>query len=166
MAAQPVRVTLPEPTQLHGLTSVTLLAGVIDSDAQEMFGWGYCHLLACALVEHTGWRPAVVEQWMPGATAWTWCHAAVVPTQHPGSLLDIYGLRPASAVLSMVGQYSGTPCRVRVLDTVGELHTVFGLPPDTPSTWWRGQAGHSAVWLVRTYVDTLIGQVPNTPEGV
>ena len=47
-------ITLPAPT-LGPLTlrRVTLSAGVIDEHAGEMFRFGYCHLLTCALHELT-----------------------------------------------------------------------------------------------------------------
>ena len=56
--AQTVRLELPFATQRNQLTVAELQEGVIGTQAREMFSFGYCHYLASALHEATGWRLA------------------------------------------------------------------------------------------------------------
>jgi hypothetical protein len=103
-----VLVRLPYPTKRRGLTSVTLRPGVIDEDAREAFAWGYCHILAGALHEATGWRLGVLRKPFVRADRrlWHWIHAGV----HPGRsrlFLDINGVREPSQVEADYAFYGG-----------------------------------------------------------
>ena len=56
------RSPLLPPTRRLGLTTAAL-GPVPDEAAIEVFDWGYCHILACALHDLTGWPFGVAEQY-------------------------------------------------------------------------------------------------------
>lgn len=159
----PVPITLATPTRRLGLTAATL--GLVpDETAIEVFDWGYCHILACALHEITGWPFGIVEQYRHDRGAWTWVHAGVLV---PGStlLLDIHGTRPWPGVERGYVHFGG-PFRMRGVTSVREFYVSIGYPADTAPGWWRdqltGDAGKAVCRLARHLVDAAGHAVPAT----
>ena len=94
---KPVTIHLPRPTNRRGLTTVTLTPGVVDEDAEEVFSFGYCYLLALAMHEATGWRIAVLDRLEPDGS-WRGVHVAVVTPDD--WFVDIRGRRYMSGALN------------------------------------------------------------------
>ena len=148
----PVELTFNGPTQRRGLRSVVLRPGVIDDDVREAFSWRYCHLLACALHEITGWPFGVMEQRQTSGR-WRWVHAAVVTPA--GLLLDVNGVRDWREAEAERASFGG-PFRLTHVNTVAPLYRMFGLPEFTPDSWWRGEfSGAGTPAIVRLAHDLL-----------
>jgi hypothetical protein len=149
-----VPITLATPTRRRGLTTVSL-GPVPDEVAREVFDWGYCHILACALHEITGWAFSVVEQYRYDLGAWTWVHAGVL-VPDSALLLDIHGTRSWPEVERGYTHFGG-PFRIRSVTSVREFYASIGYPADTPPGWWRdqltGEAGEAVRRLARYLVD-------------
>ncbi|MGH3191767.1 MAG: hypothetical protein ACRDOL_31870 [Streptosporangiaceae bacterium] len=153
-----VLVQLPYPTRRRGLTSVTLRPGVVDDNAREVFGWGYCHVLAGALHETTGWPLGVLRMLFgpPGRRAWHWIHAGV----HPGTaglFLDIHGIRRPPEVEADFAPYGG-PFQWLLPGEHRRFCPVVGLPDGIPATWWRQDLAAAAAARGRGH-----RQVPGRP---
>lgn len=144
-----VAVQLPNPTQRRRLVSVTLHPGEIDDDAREVFGWGYCHILAAYLHELTGWPFGVLEQLRPYGQ-WRWAHAGVFAGM-AGRFLDIQGIRVSADVEDYYARAVRTgrgSFRWATAATIAEFETLIGKPDDVRSGWWRADltsAGAAAV---------------------
>jgi hypothetical protein len=148
-AASPVTVQLPNPTQRRRLVSVTLHPGEIGDVEREVFGWGYCHILAAYLHELTGWPFGVLEQLRPYGQ-WRWAHAGVFAGL-AGRFLDIEGVRVSADVEDYYARAVRTSrgsFRWATAATIAEFETLIGKPDDVRSGWWRADltpAGSAAV---------------------
>jgi hypothetical protein len=137
-SAAQVMVQLPHPTQRLRLTSVTLHPDVIDGETREVFGWGYCHILAAYLHELTGWPFGVLEQLWPSGE-WRWAHAGVLAGQ-AGRFLDIEGVRESADVEDYYARAVRTgrdSFRWATAATIAEFETLTGKPDDVCPGWWR-----------------------------
>lgn len=94
-----VEFTANEPTSRRGLKNFTLHPGVFNEDAFELFGYGFCHQLAAATRERSGWPLAAVRRpsvdcdcdYETHDNCVDWVHMGV---RTPGGLfLDIRGPR-------------------------------------------------------------------------
>jgi hypothetical protein len=155
-----VLVQLPYPTRQRGLTSVTLRPGVVDENAREVFGWGYCHVLAGALHETTGWPLGVLRKRFgpPGRRAWHWIHAGVHPGM-AGLFLDIHGIRQTSEVEADFAPYGG-PFQWLRPGEHRRFCPIVGLPDGTPATWWRQDLAAAAAAAVLAIARCLAAQAP------
>jgi len=154
-----VLVRLPHPTWRRGLTSVTLRPGVIDEDAREVFAWGYCHTLAGALHQVTGWPLVVLCKRFggPGRQRWHWIHAGVNPGR-PGLLLDVAGVRALPEAEADYAPYGG-PFRWALPGNHPSFCRAIGLPDGAPGTWWRQDLAPAAAVAVLGIAAHLAGQV-------
>lgn len=86
-------ITLPAPTLGPlALRRITLRPGLIDAHASEMFRFGYCHLLSCALHEITGLPIVGLDCPDHGQ----YLHSGVVTSDN--TFWDIHGPRPVEQV--------------------------------------------------------------------
>lgn len=161
--ATPVPIDLAFPTQRRSLTRVVLRPGVVDEDARELFSFGYCHLLAAALYERTGWPLVVIEQAKPSlGGAWGWAHVGILTPA--GLFLDIDGATSQFEIERDWQRY-GPSVRLRVLDTLTEFHCALGLPADTPGSWWRDQISTpAAIEAIRSIADRLLADASEWAE--
>lgn len=152
---QTVRLELPFPTKREYLDVVQLEEGRIDAQAREMFGFGYCHYLASALHEATGWRLAVMQQASAGCRSWRWCHAAVYAdcTQQ---LLDIGGVAEPATIIGRYRIYGG-PFRWVAMGWQ-QFAAEVRLPGARPSWWRETRIGLAAGDVICSYVDQLAEQ--------
>lgn len=122
LAATATTITLPAPTLGPlALRRVTLRPGVIDEHASEMFGWGYCHLLTCALHELTQWPIASVDCPEHG----TYMHSGVVTSDN--TFWDIDGRRPFEQVRT---NYTDSCVPRHVMSGVSGPAAMAGLYPE------------------------------------
>jgi hypothetical protein len=154
-AAPAVRLELPFPTKREYLDAVCLEEGRIDAQAREMFGFGYCHYLASALHEATGWRLAVMQQASVGCRNWRWCHAAVY-AGHTQQVLDISGVAEPATVTSRYRTYGG-PFRWVAMGWQ-QFAAEVQLRGARPSWWRHTRIGLAAGVVICSYVDQLAEQ--------
>lgn len=89
------------------LASLTLR--VVDSEAESLYGWGYCTLLALALHERTGAPLVLFTTANPEPGDWSG-HAAVEISE--GLYLDIEGVQTAEKITTKYRMKNVTPHRV------------------------------------------------------
>lgn len=129
-----VELTLEKPTP-EGRRFFVLTANEIDGDAESFFGRGYCHWLAAAIHSATGWDLVTVDALRPDGQ-WKPAHTAVVTPA--GTLLDIFGERPAEQVRRtyMRGDYTDTRLRsVEAANMPGDVLTDIDDLRGDP-LWW------------------------------
>lgn len=143
------------PTPDHGRVSFSLRPGVIDDEALEFFQWGYCHLLACAIHEITGWPFAAVEGISGRTGQWVWTHMGVLTPV--GDFLDITGVHPVDCLRPA---YVPSPMRVRSLAGFPEFCQTVGLAEDTPLSWWTGEFPGIGTQTIRAFATGLLDTLP------
>lgn len=153
--AQTVRLELPFATQRNQLTVAELQEGVIGTQAREMFSFGYCHYLASALHEATGWRLAVMQQAAAGCR-WRWVHTAV-QAGYTQQLLDISGVQERTQIRCRYASYGG-PFRWVEMGW-HEFTREIGLKDGPRPSWWRDtRIGRAAGDVICSYVAQLAEQ--------
>lgn len=129
-------LTAADPTP-EGRRHFSLTAGVIDMDAEALFGRGMCHWLAGAMHSLTGWNVGVID-YDAGATGWQQAHSGVITPR--GTLLDIFGERSPDEVCRYYTE-SGT-YRTRLREVPAQLIPGAMLPRDDfrrDPLWWCDQ---------------------------
>ncbi|QWF80457.1 hypothetical protein [Amycolatopsis sp. CA-230715] len=139
----------------HGRSVFRVCPGVVDSEARELFQWGYCHLLACAIHEVTGWVFGVVEGISRRTGGWTWVHMGVLTPG--GDFLDIDGIHPVTAPRLA---FQPDPWRIRALPDFPAFCRTVGLAADTPLAWWRGEFNEVGTRVIAEFADHALTAVP------
>lgn len=150
--AEPVTVTVAQPTMNLGVTELSVIPGVVDDQARELFLYSACFLLALAVHDRTGWPLLIAE--LRHDEEWSWVHAGV---RTPGGLwLDLDGPRPGEAVSDWLSEY-GKPVRHRMFRTPAEWNPVIGLPDGEPAGWWRKQVSNSTgIEVIESFAQVLL----------
>ncbi|GAB3479618.1 hypothetical protein [Amycolatopsis cihanbeyliensis] len=159
--SSPVELVVPLATE-HGQTVFQIRPGVVDAEARELYQWGYCHLLACAIHETTGWSFGSVEGTTRPAGRWRWIHMGVFTPS--GAFLDVVGARPVAA-LSTTLAFRPDPMRVQHLSTFADFCRTVGLAVDTPLSWWHSQLGEVGTRVTRTFAEHLLAALPAAEFG-
>lgn len=156
-----------QPTSRRGVRQVVLRAGVVDDDAVEVFGFGLCLLLACALHDVTDRPFGFVDHHRPGV-GWDWAHAGVIAAD--GRFLDVQGARRPAEVFAATRHAMGDCPHAlrltRVEDPAG-LYRKVGLPCTTSPGWWHaefGPVGTAAILQLAYDVVARHGN-PDTPPA-
>jgi hypothetical protein len=120
-----------------------------------MFSFGYCHYLASALHEATGWRLAIMQQATVRPGSWRWAHTAVY-AGCSNQLLDIEGMQEREQIASRYSSYLG--CGLFRWISVGwaDFATAIGLAGDPQPSWWRSTWLGPAGPVIGSYVAQLV----------
>lgn len=95
----------------NGFVNLRLTSGVIDWQAEEIFGRAHCHRLAGAVATLTGWEAVSFEVTDPSGR-WRPTHCGVLTPE--GNILDIFGVRSIDEVENAYSRLnSGAPIRYR-----------------------------------------------------
>lgn len=129
------------PPTPEGRVNFTVTAGVIDDDAEALFGRGYCHWLAGAIHTLTGWKLVTVDvrvrrgDWQP-------VHTAVRTPE--GRLLDIFGEHTKDDMFDryLTGKVREARMRtVKAENVPGDVLTGVGELRGNPHWWAKGFSG-------------------------
>lgn len=151
----PVRLDLPFPTKRRALTSVVLRPGVIDEDTIELFTFGYCYILACALHEASGWPFGCIEIYSEDDGCWRFAHIGVLAPD--GRFVDVTGrweFKGRFGGRCDAPDYQAWMSRVADFE---EFHDVFGRAPLLPSgRLWADVLSPDQAQAIRSLADALL----------